>query len=183
MPIHYHGNGNCCNGRNGIVAVRERAFGFERHALIHHHLRGLAGPLPTSTGQRLLGIAQPGRVMLHRPTLRVVRPDRSGRALTVAFNRVMDTALAADQIEVITADGRPIDGRGTLDASGTTWRFVPRAAWARRLPHRVWCAVGGRATGWPRRWITRSARNTRPPQMPPLISRSISMRRHRDVLA
>ena len=61
---------------------------------------------------------------------RVAVPGQSGDGVAVEFDRVMDAALLADQLMVVTPDGRLVDGEIRIDGGGLIWRFIPRTAWA-----------------------------------------------------
>lgn len=50
--------------------------------------------------------------------------------LVVRFPWAVDRALAERVVGVETADGAPVDGRPEVADHETTWRFVPRSAWA-----------------------------------------------------
>ena len=58
-------------------------------------------------------------------------PASSSRApLVVRFPWALDRALAERVVGVETADGSVVDGRPEVTDHETTWRFVPRDAWA-----------------------------------------------------
>jgi len=70
------------------------------------------------------------RTPIDPQTWRLVQPKAgSRRALTITFDREMDSALLRDQFEVVDAQGRSQPGRGMASADGEAWSWRPDHAW------------------------------------------------------
>ena len=67
-----------------------------------------------------------------------VGPPSAGgrRSLVLTFPRPLDRGLWSNTISVESVNGRPVDGRATVDGGETRWSFTPSAPWGRGT-HRV----------------------------------------------
>lgn len=96
--------------------------------------RRRADRMEVSTGSLVLikafGVRRPVTEPLLEKHWRVARPVVGSRgALEVTFDRVMDDAIVADEIEVQRSDGTRFDGVQSLTMDGRQLVFQPAGRW------------------------------------------------------
>jgi hypothetical protein len=75
-------------------------------------------------------VAPAVRTAITPQTWRLTVPKAGSReALTVTFDRDMDSALLHDQLAIADAQGRSQPGQGSTSASGRTWSWRPKGSW------------------------------------------------------